>query len=109
VGTAVDALIAAADRGLPDFTNIGSGVGTKILELAQGVLDVTGSKSKIARTAARVIEVAKFVADTERMRAWGLVPEADPLQHLAEMAPAYAPGPLGAGGVALPERPGRNT
>jgi hypothetical protein len=32
------------------------------------------------------------VADTTRMRGLGLVPETDPLQHLAEIAPAYAAG-----------------
>jgi hypothetical protein len=56
------------------------------------VLAVTGSKSRIVRTAAREIEVAKFVADTTRMRSVGLVPEADPLQHLAEIVTAYPPG-----------------
>jgi nucleoside-diphosphate-sugar epimerase len=89
VGTAVDALIYASKNALPGPVNIGSGVGTKILDLAERVLAVAGSKSKIVRTAAREIEVAKFIADTQLMRSIGLTPEADPLQHLAELASAY--------------------
>ncbi len=91
VGTAVDSILFAADHGLPAPVNIGSGVGTRILKLAERVLQVTGSKSAIVRTAAREIEVAKFVADTTRMRSLGLRPEADPLQHLGEIVAAYAP------------------
>jgi UDP-glucose 4-epimerase len=89
VGTAVDALLRAAERGLPGPTNVGSGVPTSILDLAQRVLRVTGSKSGVVRMPSREIEVAKFVADTTRMRAFGLVPETYPLQHLAEIAPSY--------------------
>jgi UDP-glucose 4-epimerase len=89
VGTAVDALLFAAEHGLPGPVNIGSGVGTKILDLANRVLEVTRSKSQVVRTPAREIEVAKFVADTARMRSLGLVPEADPLLHLSELVQAY--------------------
>jgi UDP-glucose 4-epimerase len=90
VGTAVEALLFAAKNGLVGPVNIGSGVGTTILDLARRVLEVTGSKSKLVHHPARQVEVAKFVADTTRMRALGLAPEADPLAHLAEIAPAYA-------------------
>jgi UDP-glucose 4-epimerase len=93
VGTAVDALIFAAERGLPGPVNIGSGVGTRILELAERVLRVTGSNSKISRSAAREIEVAKFIADTGLMCSLGLLPETDPLEHLAEISAAYRPPP----------------
>jgi UDP-glucose 4-epimerase len=91
VGTAVDALLFAADRGLPGPVNIGSGRGTKILELAERVLTATQSNSKIARVAAREIEVAKFIVDTRLMRSLGLQPEVDPLGHLAELVGAYRP------------------
>jgi NAD(P)-dependent dehydrogenase (short-subunit alcohol dehydrogenase family) len=57
--------------------------------LSLGRLEVTRSKSAVVRTAAREIEVAKFIADTRRMRGLGLVPEADPLAHLAELVEAY--------------------
>jgi UDP-glucose 4-epimerase len=91
VGTAVDALLFAAERGLPGPVNIGSGKGTRILELAERVLQATGSKSSVVRTPARSVEVAKFVADVRLMQSLGLTPEADPLQHLAEMVAAYRP------------------
>jgi nucleoside-diphosphate-sugar epimerase len=93
VGTAVDALLFAGQRGLPGPVNIGCGAGTKILDLAARVLEVTRSKSRIVRQPAREIEVARFVADTTLMRSLGLAPESDPLQHLAEIAAGYAPGP----------------
>jgi UDP-glucose 4-epimerase len=92
VGTAVESLVFAAEKGLPGPVNIGSGVGTSILDLGRRILDVTGSKSKIVRTAPREIEVAKFVADTRLMRSLGLTPDADPLGHLAEIASSYQPG-----------------
>jgi len=90
VGTCVDALLFAAEHGLPGPVNIGSGIGTKILDLASRVLEVTRSSSQVVRTAPREIEVAKFVADTRRMRALGLQPEPDPLAHLGELVTAYA-------------------
>ncbi len=91
VGTAVDALLFAAKAGLPGPVNIGSGVGTKILDLAERVLAATGSKSNVVRTPAREIEVAKFIADVRLMRSLGLSPETDPLEHLTEIVPAYPP------------------
>ncbi len=88
VGGAVDALLLAADRGLPGPVNIGSGVATRIMDLAEHVLRVTGATCRIVRTPARELEVAKFVPDTGRMRSLGLVPDTDPLAHLAELVPA---------------------
>ncbi len=92
VGTAVDSLLFAAEKGLPGPVNIGSGVGTSILDLGRRILDVTRSGSKIVRTAPREIEVAKFVADVRLMRSLGLAPDDDPLGHLAEIATSYRPG-----------------
>ena len=91
IDTVVGALILAGERGLASPTNIGSGTGTPILELAQRVLDVTGSKAAVVRTAPRNAEVSHFVADVSRMRALGIVPDADPLAHLAELAAVPAP------------------
>jgi UDP-glucose 4-epimerase len=85
VGTAVDALLLASERGLPGPVNIGSGTATKILELAERILAATRSKSRVVLRAARESEVARFVADTRFMRSLGLTPEADPLQHLTEL------------------------
>jgi UDP-glucose 4-epimerase len=89
VGTCVDALLFAAEHGLPGPVNVGSGIGTKILDLANRVLEVSRSASKVVRVAAREIEVARFVADTRRMRSLGLTPEADPLAHLGELVGHY--------------------
>jgi UDP-glucose 4-epimerase len=89
VGTAVDALLFASERGLPGPINIGSGIGTRILDLADRVLKVTAAKTKVVRTPARSVEVAKFTADVTRMRSLGLTPETDPLGHLQELVAAY--------------------
>jgi nucleoside-diphosphate-sugar epimerase len=89
VGTAVDAMLFAEHHDLPGPVNIGSGQGTRILDLAQRVREVTGGAAGVVLTPARGIEVAKYTADIRLMRSLGMNPEADPLQHLAEMAPFY--------------------
>jgi UDP-glucose 4-epimerase len=97
VGTAIDAMILAAEKGLPGPTNIGSGVGTPILALARRILDVARSRSEIVRTPAREVEVARFVADVRVMRSLGLEPDPDPLAHLEEVFAAtqrQSAGPL---------------
>jgi len=99
VGTAVDALIHAGLRGLPGPVNIGSGVGTSILDLAQRVIEATASKSRIVRAAPREIEVAKFVADVKKMRSLGMQPEDDPLGHLREIVSSYRVAPPSPSGV----------
>lgn len=92
IGTVVQALRHAADKGLAGPTNIGSGKGTSILELGERVLQATNSSSKIVRVPSRGAEVTRFVADISRMREAGIEPEADPLAHLAELAAQYAAG-----------------
>jgi len=91
VGTAVEAILYAGRTELPGPVNIGSGVGTSILDLAERVLRVTGAKSRIVTTQAREVEVAKFVADVRLMRSLGLTPDPDPLQHLPALVEAYPP------------------
>lgn len=91
IGTVVDALTLAGDLGLASPTNIGSGTGTPILDLAQRVLEATHSDVEVVRTAPRNAEVSRFVADVSRMRALGIVPDADPLAHLAELAAVPTP------------------
>jgi UDP-glucose 4-epimerase len=88
----VDALTHAGAHGLAQPTNIGSGSGTSVLELGRRILEVTGSKSSLVRVSSRSAEVTRFVADTARMRALGLQPDADPLAHLPELAAEYAAG-----------------
>ncbi len=89
VDTVVDALLFAGDRGLPGPTNIGSGVGTSILELGQRIIEAAESSSVLVRTASRGAEVTRFIADTTRMTMLGLEPESDPLAHLPQLAASY--------------------
>ncbi|HEX5478697.1 MAG TPA: NAD-dependent epimerase/dehydratase family protein [Dehalococcoidia bacterium] len=89
IGRVVDALLHAGEHGLPETTNIGSGTGTSILELAARIISVAGSSARSVRLPARGPEVGRFVADTSRMRALGLEPDADPLAHLPEVARSY--------------------
>jgi UDP-glucose 4-epimerase len=92
VGTVVDALLHAGEHGLPAPVNIGSGVGTSILELGSRIIDVAKSSSLLVRVASRGAEVTRFVADVARMRSLGLEPPADPLLHLPALAEQYAAG-----------------
>lgn len=90
IDTIINALMYAGTYGLPGPTNVGTGVGTSILELASRIVEVTGSRSGIARVPARGAEVTRFVADVTRMRALGIEPDTDPLVHLPAMADEYA-------------------
>ena len=89
VGTAVEALVHAARHGLVEPVNIGSGRGTRIMDLAARILALTRSSSRIIRTPARELEVARFIADISRMRSLGLEPDVDPLKHLEEILESY--------------------
>jgi UDP-glucose 4-epimerase len=84
VGTAVEALTAAAL--LPQTTsaiNVGSGVGTRLHDLADRILEMTGSVSVKVLLPSRTPEVARFVADVQRLRSvLGIEPDGDPLGHL---------------------------
>ncbi len=84
----VEALIRAstAENIIGTPINIGSGVGTPILELAERILSLTQSGSKLDLQPARSVEVVKFVAQIDRMKALlDLCPPSDPLTHLADM------------------------
>ena len=84
VGTAVEALIAAARlRQTSSAINVGSGVGTRLHDLADRILEMTGDVSKKALLPSRTPEVARFVADVRRLRSvLGIEPDRDPLGHL---------------------------
>ncbi|HEX3598005.1 MAG TPA: SDR family NAD(P)-dependent oxidoreductase [Polyangiaceae bacterium] len=92
VGTAVDALLHAGAHDLPCPVNIGTGVGTSILALAERAIKAASSKSVLKREPARDAEVARFTADVTLMRSLGLTPESDPLTHLEELVSAYPAG-----------------
>jgi UDP-glucose 4-epimerase len=88
VGTVVDAFITAAcgayRRG---SLNVGSGVGTTILETAQRVIESCHSHSQIRILPSREAEVSKFIADISRStRELGLKRPSDPLAELARMS-----------------------
>jgi UDP-glucose 4-epimerase len=85
IDTVVDALVYAGEYGVSGPTNIGSGVGTSILELGRRIIEAARSASILVRGAARDAEVTRFVADTTRMRALGLMPDHDPLAHLPRL------------------------
>jgi nucleoside-diphosphate-sugar epimerase len=92
VQTVVAAFLRAAEAdvaGLP--INVGSGVGTPILALAERLRLLCGRRSEVRLLPAHGAEVRAFVADTRRMRALlGVMPPSDPLCGLAEMLPATA-------------------
>jgi UDP-glucose 4-epimerase len=94
VGDVIRALVHAADAevALPPI-NVASGTGTKILDLAKRITQLTGSNAEIRVLPRRPIEVMRFVSSTDRMRQLlGVEPAADPLSHLRGMihGPAYA-------------------
>jgi len=89
VDTVIDMLTLAGARGLPGPANVGSGIGTPILELARRITEVTPTGSSVARVAPREAEVKRFVADVSQMRRLGIEPDADPLRHLAGLAARY--------------------
>jgi UDP-glucose 4-epimerase len=83
IGTAVQALIAAAGCELTGPINVGSGMGVTLTYLAHQILKRTGSASKLNTIPARPVEVVRFVADVERMRrVLAVVPELDSLADL---------------------------
>jgi UDP-glucose 4-epimerase len=81
-----EAIAAAAACPLNGPINIGSGRGTTLPELAQRVLDITGSSAEIRYLPARELEVSGYIADVTRMRsALGVEPPDDPLGDLEAM------------------------
>ncbi len=91
VSMAVDALLAAATRPLDGPVNVGTGLATPILALAERIRELTSRRSEIQLLPARGAEVVRFVADTRRMReALGIVPPADPLEALPQLCAAFA-------------------
>ena len=67
--------------------NVGSGVGTTILQLAERVLAVTESASSTQILPPRSAEVCQFVSDTRKMsRLVDVGADGDPLMHLKSLA-----------------------
>lgn len=87
----VEALVrVATDEYVELPINIGSGRGTPIVELAERILALSETRSRLDRRPARSVEVARFVADVSRMETLlGLQPPADPLFALGELWSSY--------------------
>jgi UDP-glucose 4-epimerase len=83
VGTAVEAFLRAAEAPATGPINIGSGIGTPILSLAERIRALAGRHVGLIVEPARGAEVARFVASTQRMRSvLGIEPDPDPLHAL---------------------------
>ena len=63
--------------------NVGSGTGTRIVDLARRITRLTGGRGQLKMLPARPVEVTRFVASVDRMREiLGIEPPLDPLVHL---------------------------
>jgi nucleoside-diphosphate-sugar epimerase len=91
VDAVVEALLRVSQTsGLDQPTNIGSGQGVSILDLAERVLALAGSSAQLERLPARSAEVTRFVADVSRMRQrLNQQPPADPLFALPQLVEWY--------------------
>jgi UDP-glucose 4-epimerase len=89
VGQVTEALIRASElEGSIPPINVGSGTGTRIVDLARRIRVLVGSHSSIQLVPARKVEVVKFVAQVDRMRQLLCVePSPDPLAYLSELTP----------------------
>ncbi|KKK61728.1 hypothetical protein LCGC14_3011420, partial [marine sediment metagenome] len=86
VGHAVVALTAAASCPADGPVNVGSGRGVPLLDLAQHILTLTGSRSEVKNRPAREAEVVRFVADVRKMRSvLGVEPPENSLSELSLM------------------------
>ncbi|MEN9938629.1 MAG: hypothetical protein RLZZ387_5208 [Chloroflexota bacterium] len=90
----VEALLRATTADvLGQPVNVGSGVGTPILELAEQILALSDGRSRVEHRPARSVEVAQFCADITQMRArLELEPPADPLFALPQLWEIYQRG-----------------
>ena len=86
----VEALMRAAalEGPLPPM-NIGSGTGTRIVDLARRIARLACGQPHITFEPARPMEVTRFVANIDRMRQiLGIEPPLDPLMYLPNLMPA---------------------
>jgi UDP-glucose 4-epimerase len=90
VGQIVEALMRTAElEGPTPPINVGSGTGTRIVDLARRIRLMAGSHSQIHLVPARAVEVVQYVARVDRMRQLLHVePTSDPLANLPELVPA---------------------
>jgi UDP-glucose 4-epimerase len=92
VDQAVDAMVQAAaiDGPVPPI-NVGSGTGTRIVDIARRIARLAEYQPKFQYLPARPMEVTRLVANVERMRQILFIePPLDPLSHLAALVPSPA-------------------
>jgi UDP-glucose 4-epimerase len=76
---------AGADTALPPI-NIGSGTGTRIVELARRIIRLGSSHTRISMEPARPMDVTSFVANVDRMCQFlHIEPQLDPLHDLRKL------------------------
>jgi len=87
VGQIVEALMRTSElEGPTPPINIGSGTGTRIVDLARRIRLMAGSHSQIQLVPARAVEVVQYVARVDRMRQLlRLEPTSDPLANLSDL------------------------
>lgn len=88
VETVVEALIQSInnDKAAQGATNIGSGKGTTLFDLAKRIQDLFKSSNEIIIEPARSVEVVKFIADVRRMfDIFNIQKDDDPLNNLSKM------------------------
>lgn len=89
---AVEALIQSIQNieAQKSATNIGSGTGTTLFELANCIQELFKSKNEVIIEQPRSVEVVKFVADVKRMlEIFDIQIEPDPLYYLNSMIKNY--------------------
>jgi UDP-glucose 4-epimerase len=97
IGQVVEALARAGklDGPLPPI-NIGSGTGTRIVDLARRIARLAECQPKLSFEPARHMEVTRFIANVDRMRRiLRLEPLLDPLGNLAELVATPIAAALG--------------
>jgi nucleoside-diphosphate-sugar epimerase len=92
----VEGLIRAGERQVNTTVNLGTGVGHRLIDMAQALLAVTGRDGEVVVQPASTDEVAATLADTTRCgQLLGFVPETDLHDVLGRQVDATA-------GVVLP-------
>ena len=86
----VEALVRAAALDGPLLpTNIASGTGTRIVDLARRIGRLVCGQPHIRLQPARAMEVRRFVANVDRMKQMlAIVPPLDPLMYLPKLVPS---------------------
>ena len=87
VSQVVEALVRAAEfEGALPPINVGSGTGTRIVDLARRIMRLSDRQGRVGLQPARSMEVTRYVANIERMQQLlKIEPPLDPLAHLPVM------------------------